>query len=277
MRRRGRGRWRAHRPRRTARGAAGRPDRRRRPGRRLAGGDDRHGDGRRAVPPGRRRWRSEGDLRYRGARGVVGRRREHDARAVFGDRRPPPLVGAPTVVTRTVSPSGSESLVETSNTSGALPATAWYASSNASGARFSAGSGMHADEHLADRELAAGVDERVRQAVGAGERGVGCVDDLAVLDRGDAAGGLGAMLSTAMMSPSGSESLATAAIGWPTPLRVRAMSVRAIGGRLTSSAGTMPDLDERAGPVAGDVGDGVAEREAGHRRRCRRGRRRSGR
>ena len=48
------------------------------------------------------------------------------------------------------------------------------------------------------------------------------------------------MLSTAMMSPSGSESLATPRCTITgTPLRVRAMSVRAIGGRLTSSAGTM--------------------------------------
>ena len=47
------------------------------------------------------------------------------------------------------------------------------------------------------------------------------------------------MLSTAMMSPSGSESLATASTMTTTPLRVRAMSARAIGGRLTSSGGTM--------------------------------------
>ena len=47
------------------------------------------------------------------------------------------------------------------------------------------------------------------------------------------------MFSTAMMSPSGSESLATTSIATGTPLRVRATSVRAIGGRLTSSAGTM--------------------------------------
>ncbi len=47
------------------------------------------------------------------------------------------------------------------------------------------------------------------------------------------------MLSTAMMSPSGSESLATAAISTPTPLWVREMSVRAIGGRFTWSGGTI--------------------------------------
>ena len=42
-----------------------------------------------------------------------------------------------------------------------------------------------------------------------------------------------------MMSPSGSLSLATTSTAIGTPLRVRARSVRAIGGRLTSSAGTM--------------------------------------
>ena len=45
-------------------------------------------------------------------------------------------------MTSTRSPSGSESLSSTSNTSGALPATASTVSSNASGARFAPASGI---------------------------------------------------------------------------------------------------------------------------------------
>ena len=52
-------------------------------------------------------------------------------------------------------------------------------------------------------------------------------------------GGWLRMFSTAMMSPSGSESLAATSMITGTPLRVLARSARAIGGRLTSSAGTM--------------------------------------
>ena len=52
-------------------------------------------------------------------------------------------------------------------------------------------------------------------------------------------GGWDLMFSTAMMSPSGSESLPATSITTGTPLRVLARSARAIGGRLTSSAGTM--------------------------------------
>ena len=53
-----------------------------------------------------------------------------------------PSDGAPAVVTRTTSPSGSESLARTSNTSGAAPAIACTESSNASGARFAPAAGI---------------------------------------------------------------------------------------------------------------------------------------
>ena len=127
-----------------------------------------------------------------------------------------------------------------------------------------AGRRHHADQHLADGELAAGVDERVREAVGADERVARRVDDGAVARRVAVPPvGWVRMLSTAMMSPSGSESLATALIDH-RHAAARAGDVGAGDRRPVDLVGRDDaHVEEGARLVAGLVGDGVAEREAG--------------
>ena len=145
----------------------------------------------------------------------------------------------PTVVTLSVSPSASESLARTSYTSGALPATAWTSSSNASGARLAPAAGITPiSTSPTANSPPASTSEYVRRSVPTNVS-LGVYTTAPSLTAAVPPEGWVRMLSTAMMSPSGSESLATAVTITGTPLRVRAMSVRAIGGRLTSSAGTM--------------------------------------
>ena len=175
-----------------------------------------------------------------------------------------PLDGTPAWVTRMRSPSGSESLSSTSNTSGALPATASTDVVERLRGPVGAGQRHDADEHLADGDLTAGVDERVREAVGAGERVARRVDDEAGLDAGHAAGRLGADVLDG-----DDVAVGVGVVGDDLDGDGHA----AAGARQVGAGDRRPvdlvgrhdaHLEERAGLVAGVVDDRVAEREAGH-------------